>query len=66
MPNPKRRHSNSRTGKRRSHDHIDLVPLVACSHCQTLKPVHRVCPSCGYYRDRLLLPPRVKKSKEER
>ncbi|HPP12781.1 MAG TPA: 50S ribosomal protein L32 [bacterium] len=66
MPNPKRRHSNSRTGKRRSHDHLRLVSLVACSQCQTLVPSHKVCPNCGYYRGRLVAPPRVKKAKEER
>ncbi|MCM8770120.1 MAG: 50S ribosomal protein L32 [Candidatus Omnitrophica bacterium] len=64
MPNPKRRHSNSRTGKRRSHDHLRKTTLVVCDHCHNLKPAHQVCPRCGYYRGRLLIPPKEKKQEK--
>jgi large subunit ribosomal protein L32 len=52
MPNPKRRHSKTRTAKRRTHDALKPVPVGACPQCRELKPPHVVCPNCGYYRGR--------------
>lgn len=52
MPNPKRRHSKSRSRMRRAHDALHKANLVACSNCQRLKLPHRVCPYCGYYAGR--------------
>lgn len=49
MPNPKRRHSKSRSRMRRAHDALEAVQLTKCSNCQDLKMSHRVCPHCGYY-----------------
>jgi large subunit ribosomal protein L32 len=46
---PKKKISSSRRGQRRSHDHIRPLPLTACSQCGTMKPTHRVCPTCGTY-----------------
>jgi large subunit ribosomal protein L32 len=50
MPNPKRRHSQTRRDKRRSHDFITAPQLTICSHCGTAILPHRICPECGYYR----------------
>jgi large subunit ribosomal protein L32 len=50
MPNPKRRHSKARTGKRRAHDHLTTPGLATCPNCQEPKLSHRVCPRCGYYK----------------
>jgi large subunit ribosomal protein L32 len=50
MPNPKRRHSKSRRGKRRAHDALAKKPLSQCPNCHQPKHPHRVCPSCGYYK----------------
>jgi large subunit ribosomal protein L32 len=50
MPLPKRRHSNARTRKRRSHDAIK--PLSRCPRCQAMTLPHRACRSCGHYRGR--------------
>ncbi|MET0556917.1 MAG: 50S ribosomal protein L32 [Vicinamibacteria bacterium] len=50
MPNPKRRHSKARTGKRRAHDHLTPPGLATCPNCQEPKLSHRVCPRCGYYK----------------
>ena len=49
MPNPKRRHSKSRQGMRRSH--LALKPMRAnhCSRCSAPVKPHRVCDNCGYY-----------------
>ena len=33
MPNPKRRHSKTRTAKRRTHDALTAVGLSECPHC---------------------------------
>jgi large subunit ribosomal protein L32 len=52
MPLPKRRHSNARTRKRRSHDALSVPNLVECPNCHERKLPHRVCPACGHYRGR--------------
>jgi large subunit ribosomal protein L32 len=52
MPNPKRRHSKTRTAKRRTHDALRAVGLSECPHCHEPKQPHRVCANCGYYRGR--------------
>ncbi len=52
MPLPKRRHSNARTRKRRSHDALSIPTLVECPNCHERKPPHRACPACGQYRGR--------------
>ena len=43
MPNPKRRHSKTRTAKRRTHDALKPVGLSECPQCHEPKPPHRVC-----------------------
>jgi large subunit ribosomal protein L32 len=52
MPNPKRRHSKTRTAKRRTHDTLDPVPTGTCPQCQEAKAPHQVCKQCGYYKGR--------------
>ncbi|MBN2467852.1 MAG: 50S ribosomal protein L32 [Deltaproteobacteria bacterium] len=52
MALPPKKHSKSRTRKRRAHDGIVVCTLIACSHCGEKKRPHRVCPHCGYYRER--------------
>jgi large subunit ribosomal protein L32 len=52
MAHPKRKHSHSRTRKRRTHQKLSVPTLVACGECKSLKPAHMVCPFCGYYRGR--------------
>jgi large subunit ribosomal protein L32 len=55
MPNPKRRHSKSRSRKRRTHDALKRINLVACQNCGAMKLTHRVCPGCGYYAGRTVI-----------
>jgi large subunit ribosomal protein L32 len=52
VPNPKRRHSKSRTAKRRTHDRLKPVPVGTCPQCQEAKQPHMVCSNCGYYNGR--------------
>ena len=52
MAVPKRRQSNSRTGKRRSHHAIKPRQLTYCPKCSTAVPTHVICPNCGHYMGR--------------
>jgi len=55
MPNPKRRHSKSRRGKRRAHDFLQTVTPGVCPNCLEPKPPHQACPKCGYYKGRQVM-----------
>ncbi|MCH8045799.1 MAG: 50S ribosomal protein L32 [Planctomycetes bacterium] len=52
MAVPKRKHSNSRTGKRRAHDALKPRQLSYCPQCSTALPTHVICPNCGHYMGR--------------
>ncbi|HAA73534.1 TPA: 50S ribosomal protein L32 [Candidatus Latescibacteria bacterium] len=52
MAHPKRRSSNSRTGKRRTHWKLKAVNTTACTNCGSTRIPHRVCGNCGYYNGR--------------
>ena len=56
MAVPKRKHSNSRSGKRRAHDSLRAKPLTVCPKCSTTLPTHVVCPGCGFYMGRVVNP----------
>lgn len=49
MAQPKRKHSKSRTNKRRSAYKLTAPALVACPRCHQLMKPHHVCPTCGFY-----------------
>jgi large subunit ribosomal protein L32 len=55
MAVPKRKHSNSRTGKRRAHDAKKAKATGLCPQCNTSRPTHVVCPTCGYYMGRIVV-----------
>ncbi len=57
MAQPKRRHSRSRKGKRRSHHHLEIPSLAVCPNCGSAYLPHRACPNCGYYKGRLVIQP---------
>ena len=52
MAVPKRRTSNSRKNKRRSHHALTAMSVNNCSNCGSLRRPHRVCESCGWYGDK--------------
>lgn len=53
MPVPKKRTSRARRDRRRAnHDKLAAPNLGRCSRCGEVKQPHRVCGSCGYYKNR--------------
>jgi len=54
MANPKRKHSKSRTRKRRSqyYGSLEQPSMMECPNCGSAKLRHRACSSCGHYRGR--------------
>ena len=55
MALPKRRHSYSRTRKRRSHDALTPASVSSCPKCGEPKLSHRLCGGCGTYKDRAVI-----------
>ncbi len=55
MAVPKRRTSKSKRDMRRAQGKLTVPRLVPCPQCHELKPTHRVCLNCGYYKDREVL-----------
>lgn len=47
--------SHSRKGMRRSHDRVATPTVIYCSCGEPTRP-HRVCPACGSYQGRQVLP----------
>lgn len=60
---PKRRHSKSRRDKRRTHWKLKAANLSRCPQCGAPKLPHRVCPECGYYEGREIIPKKKKEKK---
>jgi len=54
MPLPKRRHSNQRTRKRRTHYKITLPVVGTCPRCHAPREPYHACLSCGFYNGRVV------------
>ena len=53
MAVPKQRKGRASTNARRSmNDRISLPARSVCPQCGEAKLPHRVCPNCGYYKNR--------------
>jgi len=50
MALPKRRHSNTRTNKRRTHQVLAVPATSECSNCHGVTRPHNACPTCGFYK----------------
>ena len=51
MPQPKKRHSNRRQGKRRfSNYKLKATALGTCPQCSAPILPHHACPTCGTYK----------------
>ena len=55
MPNPKRRHSKSRTSKRRTHDALKPMAMGECPQCHEIKLPHYTCLNCGTYKGKAVI-----------
>ncbi|MEK7287642.1 MAG: 50S ribosomal protein L32 [Elusimicrobiota bacterium] len=65
MANPKSKHTRHRTGIRRgSNWRLAMPELSPCPNCRKPRLPHKVCLACGFYGGRLVLAPKVKKSKK--
>lgn len=60
MAHPKRRHSTTRSKKRRTHYKAIAPQLSTCSNCNASVLYHHVCPECGFYRGKLVFEKEVK------
>ena len=68
MPNPKHKHSRARTGSRRAMNwRLESASISRCENqaCGKLRPPHRVCPHCGFYKGQLVVAVKQKKSKKQ-
>lgn len=53
MAVPKQRTSKAKRDSRRAHhDKLSIPGWGFCSHCGEPRLPHRICPKCGYYKDR--------------
>jgi large subunit ribosomal protein L32 len=55
MPNPRRRHTRSKRGKRRSHDALSNPAVSTCPQCGEPKRPHNICTNCGTYKGRTVI-----------
>jgi large subunit ribosomal protein L32 len=54
MAVPKRKKSKAKTAMRKAQwmKKLNVPGLSLCSECGQPKPPHKVCPHCGYYKDK--------------
>ncbi len=55
MAVPKRRKSRARRDTRRATHKISASVFNTCSNCNAPKEPHRICPACGWYKNRYAL-----------
>jgi ribosomal protein L32 len=49
MPQPKKKMTSTRSGKRRGQINLSEVTLIDCAKCKTAIKPHTVCYVCGNY-----------------
>jgi len=52
MAVPKKKTSKRVRNQRRSHHALKTPNLINCTNCSQMIRPHRVCPQCGYFKDR--------------
>jgi len=55
MAVPKRKTSQSKRDKRRTHYKVTAVNVSLCPNCKEPKLSHIICPKCGFYRGKQFL-----------
>ncbi len=63
MPNPKRQHSKARSRRRRTHQKLEIVTASATGAGSKAGFSHRICPITGCYKGKVVVAPKVKKTK---
>ncbi len=64
MPNPKKKHSQSRRDSRRAANwRVTAANASKCPQCAAARLPHRVCPACGFYDGELVVVKKEKKAK---
>ena len=53
---PKKKHSRRRAKGRWAHKSLTPAGRSLCSRCQSVRLPHRVCPTCGFYNGREVVP----------
>jgi len=63
MPNPKRKHCRARRDSRRSQNwRLEISAAAKCPNCGAVREPHRICKACGYYKDRVVVAVKEKKT----
>jgi large subunit ribosomal protein L32 len=65
MAHPKRKHSHSRTRKKRTHQKLEVPVLNTCPQCKSKKPAFKICPVCGHYKGEKVLEIKDKSQKKK-
>ena len=66
MPVPKKRHSNTRTRKRRANWKLFPISIGKCPQCGSPVLPHNACKTCGTYQGRIVLKIEEKPAKGEK
>jgi len=62
--NTKSKISRSRRGARRAHKKASIFQVKSCPNCSAEMLHHTVCLSCGFYKGRQVLTPKVKEEEQ--
>jgi len=65
MSVPKKRHTKSAVGMRRSHHALKAINLHKCPKCSRPMRSHRACLFCGFYKDSEVIKTTKKVKKEK-
>lgn len=60
MAVPKRKTSLQRKRSRRAHHAIGKPNLLPCKNCGSFVMAHRICGVCGWYKNQVVLAPKVR------
>ncbi len=52
---PKKHHTSSKVGRRRSHLALKKQAVVPCSECKRPRLPHRACAHCGFYKGKKVI-----------
>jgi len=64
MPHPTQKRTKSRKKIKQYHLQLKKPNLIPCPQCKKLILPHHICPYCGFFKGKEVLPPKEKKKKE--